>query len=332
MARRRARPPSPIRWIGALVPPNLSPLPVHITRPGGQSAARLHFTSGTVFDISYYANCQAGAGSGCYVDLSPELTRLFIAASDTADITLTARVGGVGTPLVESPPIQLAWANVPLSGGLYYWTPLSPGFVPGYIPPNNADNTPATSGTGIQRYDFGKDGAAIPELVYTDKGRAPTFLGSPPATADGAQCIGCHAVSGDGKTMALTIDGSANPDFALLDLTTMTMTVLDAAASAGVVSTNDINYYKQFRRSNVATETTFGPNGDVMVNMLPLEAVPARHDRELDQPGRGRRDLRRSIQERSVLEPERQVLRLHVVRGARRRPRSTTTRPDSTAT
>ena len=50
----------------------------------------------------------------------------------------------------------------------------------------------------------------MPQLVYTDRGRAPTFLGSPPATADGAQCVGCHAISGDGKTMALTIGGSAH--------------------------------------------------------------------------------------------------------------------------
>jgi hypothetical protein len=156
---------------------------------------------------------------------------------------------------------------VPLSGGLYYWAPLALGIVPGYVPPNNADNTPAPSGAGILRYDFGSTGTATPQLVYTDRGRPPTFLGSPPATADGAQCIGCHTVSGDGKTMALTIGGSGNPDFALLDLSTLTMTVLDAAASAGVVSQSDPNYYKQFRRSGIAAETTFGPRGDVMVTM-----------------------------------------------------------------
>jgi hypothetical protein len=251
----------------AIVPPNLSPLPVHIARISGQTAARLRFTSGTLLDVTYYALCQAGAGTGCYIDVAQDLTRLFIAASETADITLTVRVSGLGAPLSESSPIHLAWANVPLSGALYYWTPLALGIFPGYIPPNNADNTPATSGAGVLRYDFGNAGSALPQLVYTDRGRAPTFLGSPPATADAAQCIGCHAVSGDGKTMALTVGASGAADFALLDLTTLTMTVLDAAASAGVVSMNDINYYKQFRRSGIATETAFGPRGDVMVNM-----------------------------------------------------------------
>jgi len=252
----------------AIFPPNLSPVTVHVARTSGQSAARINFSVDPVVNVNYYASCQPGAGTGCYVDLPLDLTKLFVAISETSNVKMTARVGGTGVPLVESAPINVAWANVPLSGGLYYWTTLAPGIVPGYMPPNNADNTPGTTGTGIQRYDFGKDGqASMPQLVYTDRGRSPTFLGSPPATADNAQCVGCHAITSDGKTMALTIGGSSAPDFALLDLTTLTMTVLNAAASTGVTSMSDINYYKQFRATAVATETTFGPNGDVMVNM-----------------------------------------------------------------
>src|SRR5581483_745041 len=169
------------------------------------------------------------------------------AVSDTKDVQMTARVGGLGAALVESAPINVAWANVPLSGGLYYWTTLAPGIVANYLPPPNADNTPGTTGTGVLRYDFGKDGAALPQVVYTDRGRSPNFPGSPPADPDNAQCVGCHAITNDGKTMALTIGGSGSSNFALLDLTTLTMTVLNAAASAGVTNMMDINYYKQFR-------------------------------------------------------------------------------------
>ncbi len=240
---------------------------MHIAKASGQNAARINFTVDPVVNVNYYALCQPGAGTGCYIDLPLELTQLFVAVSEKSNVQVTARVGGLGAPLTESAPIGVAWANVPLSGGLYYWTTLAPGIVPGYMPPNNADNTPGTTGTGIQRYDFGEDGATGPQLVYTDRGKSPTFLGSPPATADNAQCIGCHAISSDGKTMALTIGGSSAPDFALLDLTTLSFTVLNAAASAGVTSMTDINYYKQFRATKVATDTTFGPMGDVMVNM-----------------------------------------------------------------
>jgi hypothetical protein len=256
---------------GAIIPPNLSPVQVHIARTAtGQSLARINFSSGDAINVNYYANCQPGVGSGCYVDLPLEITQLFIAASDKDDIKLTARTGGQGSPLIESTSVKVAWANVPLSGGLYYWTTMADGVVSGYISPRNTDGT-ASAGTGIQRYDFGQDGAAKPQLVYTDKGAPPTFLGSPPADSSGGQCIGCHAITNDGKTMALTIGGSdytTGSNFALLNLTTLTMVTLDATVSAGVTSTTDINYYKQFRRKGVATETTFGPNGDVMVNMF----------------------------------------------------------------
>ena len=252
----------------AIVPPNLSPLPVQVGRStAAQSLARLRFSAGNVLDLSYYAACQPGAGNGCYVDLPLEVTQLFVAVSEEQDITLTARVGGAGAPLVESAPIHLAWANLPLSGGLYFWTAIADGAVPGYRTPGNLDTSRPAFGSAVYRYDFGRAGNTQPALVYTDQGRSPLFSGSPPATADGAQCIGCHAISGDGKTMALAVGGSGASDFALLDLPTLTFTVLDAAASAGATSTTDINYYKQFRRSGIATETTFGPSGDVMVNM-----------------------------------------------------------------
>src|SRR4029077_18626531 len=139
--------------------------------------ARIVFTSQDVVNVTFYANCQPGAGNGCYVDLPLDLTQLFIAVSESHDVTLTARVGGSGAPLVEAAPINVAWANVPLSGGLYYWTTLGVNQVPGYHPPNNADNSPGSTGTGIQRYDFGKDGAAMPQIVYTDEGRSPLFQG-----------------------------------------------------------------------------------------------------------------------------------------------------------
>jgi WD40-like Beta Propeller Repeat len=259
----------------SIFPPNLSPVTVHVSRTSPQqNCARINFASESVVNVNYYSPCIAGAGSGCYVDLPLEITQLFIAVSESHDIKMTARVGGTGSvPMVESNSVNVSWANVPLSGGLYYWTTMADGVVTGYHPPKNADGTPGLTGTGIQRYDFGKDGVAKPQLVYTDEGKAPLFQGSPPATADGAQCVGCHAITNDGKTMALTVGGSGASDFALLDLTTLTMTVLDPVASGNSTSLTDINYYRQFRRAGVATETTFGPNGDVMVNMYKSQLI-----------------------------------------------------------
>ncbi len=269
----------------SIFPPNMSPVTMHIARASGQSAARINFAVDDVVNVNYYAACQPGAGTGCYVDLPLELTQLFVAVSETKDVQVTARVGGLGAPLAESAPISVAWANVPLSGGLYYWTTLASGIVMNYVPPNNADNTPGTTGTGIQRYDFGKDGATGPQLVWTDRGRFPTFLGSPPATTDGAQCVGCHAISSDGKTMALTIGGleraglrAAGSDHAEL-----------YRAQRGRVSRRDQHERHQLlqaipghrRRDRDHLRPQCRRDGQ----HVQIEAVPARHDREPD--GRG---------------------------------------------
>jgi hypothetical protein len=257
---------------GAILPPNMSPVQVHIAKPGNQNAARINFSAQNV-SVNYYAFCQSGAGTGCYVDLPLSITQLFIATSENQDIQIKARLGGTGAALVESNAISVAWANVPLSGGLYFWTTMTDGAAPGYHRPKDATTgAVAATGTGIERYDFGQDGA-MPQIIYTDMGPPPNFNGSPPATADGAQCIGCHAISNDGRTMALTVGGSSSSDFALLDIGTLTLTVLDAAAAGGSTSLTDINYYKQFRKSGIATETTFGPNGDVMVNMYRSQLI-----------------------------------------------------------
>ena len=239
----------------AIVPPNLTPLQVQIARTSAaQSAARLRFVAGALLDLSYYAPCQPDAGGGCSVDLPEEITRLFLAVSEGQDLTLTARVGGLAAPLNESAGLQLAWANLPLSGGLYYWASVEGSTRPG-------------AASSVRRYDFRRPGATQSEVVYTDQGAPPGFQGSPPATADGSTCIGCHAISGDGKTMALTVGSSGAPDIALLDLTTLKLTVLDAPAAGGSTDPTAVDYYKQFRRAGIATETTFGPRGDVLVSM-----------------------------------------------------------------
>ena len=64
---------------------------------------------------------RSAPGGGCYVKLPLSLTQLFIATSEKEDIKMTARVSNGGAP-VESQTINVAWANVGLSGGLYYWS------------------------------------------------------------------------------------------------------------------------------------------------------------------------------------------------------------------
>ena len=272
---------------GAIFPSNFGPITIQIQRPGSEDLARLAW-SGDGLDVKYYGTCEAGApGAGCYVTLPVMFTGLFVAASTNHDVTLTARVvSSTGGSLSESPSIKLAWAGIPLSGGLYYWTTIlcdsiSSCPIPGYMATDAADIDKPTGkvrGTAVMRYNFDGD-ASKPDVVYTDQGMQkaftagaktiPAFGGSPPAlagtdsTASPAQswgegrCIGCHAISFDGKLMAFSIGGSYASSFGLLDISMASLSELDPNAA----STNDtgIQYLKRFRRGNFATFTTFGP-------------------------------------------------------------------------
>lgn len=260
---------------GALFPKNLGPIYVHIAKAG--TAARLSF-QGRGLDVTWYGMCESDPmnlpGSGCYVKLPLDFTQLFIAPSENDDITLTARVGGSGAP-TETAAIKVAWSNVNLTGGLYFWTVMDPVSIPGYTSPE----MPALpNGTGIQRYNFDAQMPA-PELVWTDRGPPPftTVVQAPQAwvgNTAGGHCIGCHAITNDGKFMALTIGGSGAKDgsnFAVLDITAKRLLNINMAARTDQNSSPTVNptdYYKMFRREGLATEVTWGPNNDVLVAMF----------------------------------------------------------------
>ena len=223
----------------SLFPSNLTPIYAQMTAAGANAIARLNFQA-TGLDVNYYANCVATddtnnndplPGGGCYVKMPLTLTQLFIATSEKQDIKMTARVFSSGSAPVESQSINVAWANVGLSGGIYYWSTIpnppkatqenAPATPPNYI---LLDPT-ATSGTAIYRYDF-TNGTPAPTVTWTDDGgpkSTPPYQGAPAAVNNNVgkgHCIGCHAISNDGKYMALTIGGSASDaaNTAILDI------------------------------------------------------------------------------------------------------------------
>lgn len=275
---------------GAIFPSNFGPVTVQVARQQQQDIARITFT-GNQLDLKYYDACSTTVtvGGGCYITVGAEITRLFLAASATEDITMTVRVGSrASNVLTESKAIKVAWASVALSGGLYYWTTIPPGAVAGYTSPDPAD----PRGTAVMRYVF--DGN-VPkrQLVWSDKGSPntlPPFGDSPPAMSGTdptgmrpawgeGRCIGCHAISPDGKLMAFSIGGSDASSWALLNITSPpTLTLLDAAA-VPPVGTVGIDLLKPYRKGNFATFTTFGPNSNLMVNMyrgkLTMREIPS---------------------------------------------------------
>jgi hypothetical protein len=259
--------------------------------PGASSIARLNFQAAGL-DINYYANCVTTddtnnndplPGTGCNVKMPLSLTQLFIATSERQDIKMTARVSNGGAP-VESAPINVAWANVGLSGGIYYWSTIpnppkatmenAPAQPPNYV---LLDPT-ATNGTAIYRYDF-TNGTPAPTVTWTDDGGPksdPPYQGAPAAVNNNVgkgHCIGCHAISNDGKYMALTIGGSAADaaNTAILDIGQQTLININPAASSDPNSSPTVNwsdYWKRFRVEGTAAENTWGPSNDRVVSMF----------------------------------------------------------------
>ncbi len=272
----------------ALFPYNLGPIQVQMTTPG--SAARITFKTldSSNVDVDFYGSCEPGPGNGCSVTIPLVFTQKLAPACRTEDIQLTASVlNNSGTPTADSAPVMVAWAESPLTGGLYFWTVIpnakeqatpTPGQ---YVLLDTAQNPP--NGTAIQRYDFSQDKPA-PQIVWTDDGGpggTMPYAGAPQAWDNGAaggHCIGCHSITNDGKYMGLTIGGSSTTNAAnweMLDIQNQTL-LLSNPTKTGGNGCNDPNasptvdptcYWESYRKDVFATETSWGPNGDVMVSM-----------------------------------------------------------------
>jgi hypothetical protein len=184
-------------------------------------------------------------------------------------------------------PLTVNWAAVPVTGGLTYWSSMSnPPVSTGHIatPPNYVElDGGGAVGTVVERYDFSQANA-LPAIVWTDDGgpgSTPAYLGAPQAWVGGAasgHCIGCHAMSNDGKYMAVTIGGSSTfgaANWALLDVQNQALFLVNPTRTGGngcndpsASPTNDpVCYWEQYRLDGFAAESAWGPNDDAMVNM-----------------------------------------------------------------
>jgi hypothetical protein len=272
----------------SLFPSNLGPIQVQMTTAGSAARISFHTVSSNNVDVSFFGSCETAPGAGCSVTIPTKFTRMLIPACQNEDIQITARVLNGGTPTGDSPPVKAAWTQSALTGGLYFWT-----VVPNPTKATSTSNIPTppsyllldptqTSGTQIERYDFAQDNPK-PQVVWTDDGgpgSMPAYDGAPQAFDNGAaggHCIGCHTITNDGKFMALTIGGSSVVNAAnweLLDIANQALELInpaggkDSSGDPTATPTMDpTNYWKSYRNEGFATETAWGPNGDVMVSM-----------------------------------------------------------------
>ena len=184
---------------GVMVPPNLGQLEIHFL-PGLDSNTlfELAFTN-AITDVRVYLRCYkpsgvavpAGETRACIYTPAKEVWN-FVAESNRGGqpVQLSLRAtGDAGGPVGVSQPIALQFGRSELRGALYYWTTSSP--------------------TGVMRYDFAGPATATATPVLRVSNINNT-------TSSGVSCVGCHALSRNGKKLVAEVNGQGDGRIALI--------------------------------------------------------------------------------------------------------------------
>src|SRR5579871_4791745 len=171
-----------------LFPPNVTGIEIHFL-PGSSSNTLYEVSfQGRVTTINTIVRCMAPSGiNGCIYLPDPGLWQA-VAIGNAGQGTVTLMVRGTddtGSSVGNSATFHMSFSSDPIEGALYYWT---------------------TSGkTAIVRWDFaGSTTSATPYLT--------------PANTDGTTCVGCHALSPDGKSLVASAGGQNQGHLLLWDI------------------------------------------------------------------------------------------------------------------
>jgi len=179
---------------GVLLPPNLSLLEIHF-RPGANNTLFEIAFENALTDIKVYTRCTLPMNGGCIYTPDSRVWQ-WIAETNRGGDTVVVRTRGTddaGTGVGASGDIELAFSFENVKGGIYYWKAAGG----------------ANGDSAVMRYDFGN-------VMQT---AAEAFVG--PAQA-GGKCVGCHALSRDGKKLAASAGGWDVEDSLLIDVGTAT--------------------------------------------------------------------------------------------------------------
>ncbi|CAN5878720.1 hypothetical protein BH11MYX3_BH11MYX3_26440 [soil metagenome] len=174
---------------GIIVPPNLGKLELHF-RPGtGNTLFELSFKS-SVLDLKIYLRCTTPLNGGCVYLPDPQAWS-WIAESQRGGNAVTWSIRGTddaGTGVGTSTEMKLKFAPQDLTGGIYYWT---------------------TSNGSLMRFDFASTTQTVAQPFVT-------------TAMTGGTCVGCHALSRDGKKLVAEAGGQNDGRILLLDVATAT--------------------------------------------------------------------------------------------------------------
>jgi hypothetical protein len=251
---------------GALFPYQYGDLAFQVVpTASSQTLARIAF-EGDAIDLKVYAPCTPIASpaiaGACSIALPPDLEKDLAGVSEAPHLTETVRLASAdGSSLVEGASISARWSSMPLSGALYFWS-----------------SPPTTGGTTSQLIRQNLDMAGTPPVIYMqNQDLAPLD----PSLQYYQPCFGCHAITQDGKKIALTIGGSDpqnGSQFALFDVATK-QPLTSGTQKALRLKGNNSSFM------GFAVFSTFSPDGMHLVQSLQGKLLSRAADATLADEG-----------------------------------------------
>jgi hypothetical protein len=233
---------------GVLLPPNLNGVEVHF-RPGSSmnTLYEIGFANGNT-DVRVYTRCVT-LQDGCVYRPDPAVwTQVAETNRGTGQVTLQVRgTDDTGTGVGQSASIKLSFSKDDVKGGLYYWT---------------------TTLKSIERWDF----------ASTTQTQAETVVS--PADGDGTTCVGCHAISHDGKRMVATLGGQNDGRILLWDIANKV-----AMAKPFTMQHSQFETWDSTGTTFVGMYTDDHPNHSGPSNLLIFDGTTALKTGEIDLGG-----------------------------------------------
>ena len=245
---------------GVMVPPNLGQLEFHFNPgPTSNTLFQLSFVN-AITDVRVHLRCYlptgftlpSGETRGCIYTPSADVWR-FLAESNRGgqpvQVTLKA-TGNTGGTVGVSDPILLNFARSEIKGALYYWT--------------------TSGGTAVMRYDFAGTGDQKATSVLT-KNNISTSV----------NCVGCHALSRNGKKLVAEVNGQNDGRLALVDLSTFTSADKLPLAQSGTKLSN----FESWNPDGSKFVGAYADSGATYFNLMLFNGTDAKFEKEISGTG-----------------------------------------------
>ncbi len=198
---------------GVLLPPNLSLLEVHFLPGPSNTLFEITFEN-VLTDIKVYTRCVVPLNGGCIYTPDPTVWT-WVADTNRGSEPVIVRVRGTddaGSGVGTSTDIDMSFSVDDVRGGIYYW------------------KTSGLTSSAVMRFDFGDVAQTVAEeFVGPSASTGPSYTGA--AAPSGGRCVGCHAISRDGKKLFASAGGWDAKDAMLVDVATRARTATPARAA-----------------------------------------------------------------------------------------------------